>query len=254
MKNKIIIFLTALFSLATSLTAVAADINADNNAALTITTDTFTYTNNNSYNFQNGFLLESELADPDFMVVGMTYYTSEPEKVFGYVVAPINSDRLGSGGIGVFYHGTIEEELGNVELQVGDLLKVDGMVECTDIYPTTYVPVEDATMYCLGNGVDIFGEEFKRVIRLQMVIEQADFEVRSENGAIYNIDLVKGDVTVDDSVNILDGIALNKAVLAGAELCDYAKLVGDVNENGALDADDSLMILKETIGLTENFE
>jgi hypothetical protein len=43
-------------------------------------------------------------------------------------------------------------------------------------------------------------------------------------------------------------------MLAGAPLCDYAKLAGDVNENGVLDMDDSLCILKETIGITENFK
>lgn len=248
MKKRLTALLTAIFCMSESLTAIAAYTAMD--ASFTYSTDLFAYT---SQTFESGCSLTSELADPDFMVVGMTYYANEPDRIFGYVVCPMNA--YADWDVGIFQHQVIEEEIGEVQLEVGDLLQTKGELCCSAIYPTTYMFMgTEGTITHLGNGVDIFGEEFKKVIRLQMVIEQADFDERHENGAIYNIDLIKGDVTIDDSVNILDCIVINKHLLTGTELCDYAKFVGDIDANGKLDFTDSLAILKESIGITVDFE
>ncbi len=251
MKKKMTALFTAFLCLTATITAVqvnAVDAEVDLDAVYSIATDTFTYTNNNFYNYQSGFFLESELAEPDFMVVGMEYSKSNPEELYAYIVTPIN--ELGEG-IGRLLVQTATSELGDQQLEVGDLLMVDGLVEWLLVYPTTYFPVEEGTMSCLGNGVDIFGEEFERVIRLQLVIEQSAYQ---EEAAVWGIDLIKGDVNVDDTLNVLDCLTINKNLLAGAPLCDYARLAADINENGAPDTDDSLAILKETLGITENFE
>lgn len=251
MKKRITAFLTAILCLTG--TSLALPANAAD-TALTVTTDVFTYTNNNLYSYQNGFILETELADPDLMVVGVLYY-NDSEETFDYIVTPVNSDSIGSGGVGILTKELVLRELGDQQLCVGDLLKVDGALLAADVIPTYYTPMEAGTMSYLGNGVDIFGEEFERVIRLQLVIEQSAYERYQEIGfGVYDIDLLKGDVTVDDTLSIADCLSINKNLLAGTPLCDYAKLAGDINGNGAPDADDALSILKEIIHLTENFE
>ncbi len=248
MKKRLTAILTAILCMSSPLSTIAADVSVD--ATLTYSTDLFTYTSQTS---ESGCFLTSELADPDFMVVGMTYYANEPDRIYGYVVCPMNA--YADWDVGIFQHQLIVEEIGEIQLEVGDLLQTEGELCCTAIYPTTYMFMgTEGTITHLGNGIDIFGEEFKRVIRLQMVIEQADFEKRSENGAIYNIDLISGDVNIDDALNILDCIVINKHLLTGSELCDYAKFVGDIDANGKLDFTDSLAILKESIGITVNFE
>ncbi len=60
-----------------------------------------------------------------------------------------------------------------------------------------------------------------------------------------------GDANCDNTVNILDVIALNKALLAGAEISDAGRLNADVDGDGQPTSADSLTILKYTIGLVE---
>lgn len=62
-----------------------------------------------------------------------------------------------------------------------------------------------------------------------------------------------GDVDENGSVDILDVIALNKAILIGADLSEQGRLNADVNESGAPDSDDALNILKYTIRLVTEF-
>lgn len=66
-------------------------------------------------------------------------------------------------------------------------------------------------------------------------------------------DVTYGDVNCDGKVDILDVIALNKALLAGAVLTDQGMLNADVNVNGAPDSDDALNILKYTVNLVKDF-
>lgn len=63
----------------------------------------------------------------------------------------------------------------------------------------------------------------------------------------------KGDVNQDGTVDIMDVIVVNKAVLGIVELTEPQKIVADVDRNQKVDASDSLMILKEAIGITENY-
>ncbi len=60
-----------------------------------------------------------------------------------------------------------------------------------------------------------------------------------------------GDVNTDGVVDILDVIALNKSLLAGAQISEQGTLNADVNKSGTPDSADSLMILKSTIGLEQ---
>ncbi len=66
-------------------------------------------------------------------------------------------------------------------------------------------------------------------------------------------DLLLGDVNCDGKVDILDVIALNKALLIGEKLTAQGEKNADVNESGAPDSDDALNILKYTIKLVTSF-
>ncbi len=255
MKKKMTALFNAFLCLTATITSVqvnAVDAEVDLDAVYSIATDTFTYTTNNSYGDGSGFYLESEMAAPDFMVVGFVERKNDSENPYDYVVSPINDDVRLKAGLGIMEASVVVRELGDQQLQVGDLLKIDGDIFMVEPNTVIYYPGEEGTMSCLGNGVDIFGEEFEKVIRLQLVIDQAAYDSAAQT--MYDIELIKGDVNVDDTLNVLDCLSINKNLLAGAPLCDYARLAADINENGAPDTDDSLAILKETLGITENFE
>ncbi len=210
------------------------------------TTDTFTYTPHKV----RGFLLKSEMVDPDYMVVSRKYLNDE---LYGYVVTSVN--ELAGNFLGVFSQKTIQNALGDIELQIGDFLSLDGEVVSTLTYPSNYQLAEGATLSYLGNGIDILGKEFEKVIHMELIMDQEAYEYEKQYlGSKFEIDLVKGDVNIDDELSVLDCLAINRNLLIGEPLCDYAKLAGDINENGMIDAVDSLSILKECINITENFE
>ncbi len=62
-------------------------------------------------------------------------------------------------------------------------------------------------------------------------------------------EIVYGDATCDGAVDILDVIALNKALLIGTEISEAGRLNADVDGDGQPTSADSLIILKYTIGL-----
>ncbi|MBE6849504.1 MAG: hypothetical protein E7502_06360 [Ruminococcus sp.] len=254
MKKKLFTILTALTCMMAAITAIpssAESVDTD----YTITSEHFVYTDKciDVATDNHAFHFESDLVSPDVLIVGTLdqiyedgsltrHYAGKRLNIDGIVVADVYLSKVDFG------------DFGEQELQVGDLLK------CTsDRMPVgeKIPPFFAANFEYLGNGMDIFGEDFKHVIRREMPYMERygcyDISIlESRWGDKYKF--VKGDVTLDDSLNILDCIQINKAMLAGEPLCDYAKLTGDVNENGILDMDDSLCILKETIGITENFK
>ncbi len=246
MKNKIIAFFTSLFLLYIPLSAYAEDIVVDVDTAITITTEHFSYTSSSGKAFHNGFYLETELVDPDLMVVGMEYYGTAPE-VQCYIVTPINGAGYGNG-IGRIGANVIENQV-DQQLSVGDLLKIDGEYVVTDVYPTTYAPREDCTVTLLGNSVDILGEEFERIVRLQLFIDQTAYLKALEQYEIYGFNWVTGDVNVDDTLSIVDCVMLNKSLMGDETLCDYAELAADFDKNGEVTHEDSLSILKRLVGL-----
>ncbi len=227
-----------------AMTANALDIgfSFDAAAAITIETETFTYVPN----FLGGFDLTTDIVAPDFMVIGV-----KPNQG-SCLVARVNHDYK-YDGIGYLSGDLIEGDLP----QIGDFLKSADEVAVLEVDPPRYVSYEGITN--LGNGADLLGDEFKRVIRLQAItvladIDRNDLEGMYKRAEEYGIIDYFGDVNVDDTVDILDCITVNKQLLGSEQLSDYVRVFGDVNGDGVLDATDSLMILKEVVGLTENFE
>ncbi len=263
MKKKLTALLTALLCLNGSVFAFSANAAEANDVlekTYSYSTDTFSYTSNGD----RGFTLETELVDAQFMVVAVLESMKNPGETADYLVTPINHS---SQGLGMIYNHVAFDELG-MELQVGDLIRFDGfdgLYETLDYTYPIYLPIgytaenEKKSMVHLGNGMDIFGEDFANVIRIQMVLEQEVLDDYFVRYPVFteihpNLTIVKGDVNVDDEITILDCLALNRNLLIGEPLCDYAKSVADINGNGAPDSGDALAILKECVELTENFE
>lgn len=95
--------------------------------------------------------------------------------------------------------------------------------------------------------------------RIELTIQNSDF---AKEYPIQDIGIVLpdgnmnklGDVNLDGSVNIIDVISINKAILGKETLTEKQNLTSDANQNGIVDSSDSLMIMKEIVGITTNFE
>ncbi|MBR7038112.1 MAG: dockerin type I repeat-containing protein [Oscillospiraceae bacterium] len=73
---------------------------------------------------------------------------------------------------------------------------------------------------------------------------------RPEEGTVQRL----GDINASGAVEILDVILVNKAMLGSVTLTEAQKYAADVDQNGTLDTTDTLMILKEIVKLTQEFE
>ncbi|MBR4319255.1 MAG: dockerin type I repeat-containing protein [Oscillospiraceae bacterium] len=71
------------------------------------------------------------------------------------------------------------------------------------------------------------------------------------NDTAPNTDFMKGDVSGDADVNILDVISINKAVLGKETLSQEQNQAADLDGNGKVDANDALLLLKYIVGLEE---
>ena len=65
------------------------------------------------------------------------------------------------------------------------------------------------------------------------------------------ITVLAGDVTLDNTVDILDVITLNKAILGKEVLTDAQNKAGDLDGDGKPTASDSMIILKKIVGLLD---
>jgi hypothetical protein len=74
-------------------------------------------------------------------------------------------------------------------------------------------------------------------------------ELSSEHG----LEIKKGDVNLDEIVDIIDVITLNKAILGSVKLSELQQTAADVNKDNQINSTDSLLILREVIGATSNF-
>lgn len=95
--------------------------------------------------------------------------------------------------------------------------------------------------------------------RIELTIQNSDFAkeypIQNISAALPAENMNKlGDVNLNGSVDIIDVISINRAVLGKETLTKEQNLTADANQNGIVDASDSLMIMKEIVGITSNFE
>ena len=67
-----------------------------------------------------------------------------------------------------------------------------------------------------------------------------------------DIEVKAGDVTLDETLDILDVITLNKALLGKETLNTLQNIAADANKDGSIDSFDSLAIMKTIVGILEN--
>lgn len=251
-------FLTALlaFAMMISPLTVSAEEEVPYSAwfvddSYSVSCDTFQYSTHWSY----GITLDTELTDANFMVSGIAY--NEDDSIQYIVLTSINGGVNGCRGV-------IEAGDGNAnyfpadfswsDLQLGDLLKFGDHIDQELVIPIIN-PTESVEV--LGNGVDLLGEEFRKVIRHELIATPHPYGYY--DGVKYcetlpDSEMFMGDVNEDEKIGILDVIKLNRYTLGSCSLGCYSKSVADVDNSGVLDATDSLLILKEVVGLTEHFE
>ena len=113
----------------------------------------------------------------------------------------------------------------------------DSPREITDIDGNTIL---DTVMYSnvyLGSGVFyVFNDSLQSCFEIEPAAEAS---------------IIPGDVTGDGITDIMDAILLNKHLLGAKELDSTAKKAADLNRDDQVDAQDSLSVLKEVLGIRE---
>jgi hypothetical protein len=107
----------------------------------------------------------------------------------------------------------------------------------TDIGGNTILDMGTDYFSCLGSGVFyVFNDSLQSCFEIEPAAEAS---------------IIPGDVTGDGITNIMDVILLNKHLLGAKELDDAAKKAADLNRDDQIDAQDSLSVLKEVLGIRE---
>ena len=114
-----------LFSIILSGQIIANAEESSNLPIYTMRTESFYYENpyaNSVFpGLKDGFNLESENADPDYMVVGIV---TNQDGIYGYWITPINENARYESGYGMLYANTASELLDGRSLKIGDLLRL----------------------------------------------------------------------------------------------------------------------------------
>ena len=221
------------------LSALDDDSMATRDAVLT---DTFLFVPHMCDDISCGSLqFENVSVDADLIVVSTCNGNG------GTFVLPIYAE-------GIYAEGNAwnEDGLGGIaiegELQVGDLLKANGMIGCAESIPPIYLCSEGFTD--VGNAVDLWGEEIRDVIRTQVIFEQTRRDkVAEEYGINSHIQLIaSGDVDVNNTIDTSDASAVLQDIAAA--LMDSSQLsapqfkAADVNGDDVLTVDDASILLQ----------
>ena len=139
---------------------------------------------------------------------------------------------------------------------VGDFLYINN-VAIEENYPANYYPdkYDDTVVEYAGNGLDIFGNDFMKVMRHELIANplRAGMTADSTTSDLSKLEIVKGDANEDETINIVDVISVNKNIMGKETLNDYSILATDINKDGVPDSEDALSILKYVVGLVTSF-
>ena len=184
-----------------------------------------------------------------YMVSGVIYGTGEyvaKDKVDNVCLTMMLSpDEKGHGERVLLYK--IPEGFDFATVQIGDIYRQVGGGAVLETAPGM---LSTSKMELVGNGLDLFGEDFQKVIDYEYLTDQ---EILNKGDQAINEPLL-GDVRNDGGLDFLDVIALNQYLLGSCTLDAYSREAADVDKNGIVDTTDSLMILKEVVEVTKDFE
>ena len=216
------------------------------NKTYSVESDTFQYLE------ENGRMqLATDLLDYDkgvyYMVSGLLYGSDDyaDEVVNVCLTKMLSPDAKGYGERVLLYN--IPEGFDFATVQIGDIYI--GTDETGAVLETAPGMLSTSKMELVGNGLDLFGEDFQKVIDYEYLTDQ---EILNKGDQAKNEPLL-GDVRNDGGLDILDVIALNQYLLGSCTLDAYSREAADVDKNGTIDTTDSLMILKEVVEVTKDF-
>ena len=258
MKNKLSIITAALLAVSCLPVHAGAYVAFDgivrsyyncSNDTYTVETEQFKY-----HPDYYGMHLETDLLSDTshiFMVTGVFYRNEEDTEPYFYSITPV-----GDGQRGNLVAKNVTTALDGKNLAIGDLFEVTWLdsVEITPVeyhyFQTTDFSGEENPLNYLGNGMELFGDEFLKVMRHELIVNGI-FENQFYSNDTSGIDIYTGDVTEDEEINLLDVITLNKAMFGKVSLNDYAAAAADINKDGKPDASDSLSIMRYIVKLDE---
>lgn len=215
--------------------------------------DSFRFTghgrHNKTYDGLNqscGGELKTDVTDANCVVVCVGYGFDSDEPV-DYIINGI-APECGEFNARVSAKA-IRERFDGKNLQVGDLLRIENY-SIQDSYPAHIMIQSDTIVNYSGYGFDLFGEDFHKILRYELY-----YTTWTGGHVLYrDVPIEKGFVNNDDEINLLDVVAVNKHLMSGEAISYYGQLAADVDNNGVVDAVDSLQILKYCIGLLDSFE
>ena len=92
----------------------------------------------------------------------------------------------------------------------------------------------------------------------EIAMEGEAGSAQEENGTQPSSEIVTefkaGDVNLDHTINVLDVITINRAILGKDILTGMQNQTADMNQDGSIDSSDSLAILKYIVGIAETSE
>lgn len=126
------------------------------------------------------------------------------------------------------------------------LVKIPDSAQKDDIYEIRYLaqsPVDESKKHLwfdYGTLTDYAKSE---------AVVWKDGQIHITDGS--KTEFIAGDVTLDEEVDILDVITVNKAVLGKEVLTDLQNKAADMDGDGKPTSNDALMLLKKIVGLTD---
>lgn len=236
----------------------ALPVHAEDATVVDISNDAFSYHCESDYRYAQVYTagtpdrLTFENTKANYMVTGIydqEYLDGSKYKVYMVIWIDSYPDYRQDVLRGQMEFDGIE---GIDTLQVGDLLYAE---DDWGIEPNPFRHHPKASSFeILGNGADILGEEFVDVIQQELRLSWNVGMSGLDLDAVPESIMKRGDVMEDGAVDIMDVIATNKYILGAASLDKMAEMSADINSDHTVDATDSLMILKEVVGLTKDFK
>ncbi|MBD5142488.1 MAG: hypothetical protein HDT22_02590 [Ruminococcus sp.] len=219
----------------------------------------------------NEFDFENHKAN---FVINGVYHKDDSTIPYQYSVTYLTNYTIGENGnryqfsdsTGIIGVRDLAPYLENAEnLKVGDLIYITEAFLCCAAAGPGYWEIANKSwsgfeeleleVNYIGNGAEIFGNQFMKAVRDEMLpyMEESYMSpwILSDDSRYETFDIVMGDATDDNEVDIIDVIAMNKAILGQKTMSFYAQYVSDVNKDNIVDPMDSLAVMKYIVGLTD---
>ncbi|MBR1554845.1 MAG: hypothetical protein IJ644_05550 [Oscillospiraceae bacterium] len=131
-------------------------------------------------------------------------------------------------------------------------------LSCTDVYDyAIWIHLDEGSdeaneqynqlmQYCKEMG---FTEKYTFPTETSLLSDNQEETDLTESG--LGISVLAGDVTLDETLDILDVVTLNRAILGKENLNALQNIAADANKDGSIDSFDSLAIMKAIVGLIE---